>query len=264
LWERLESADTIRHLLTTDPVDFNTLDRILHRLPDETVTSLLLDRISESSSRATRMGVFQRISARGSQVIPRVIERLRDDRWYVQRNMLALLHEIGSYPADFSPLRYAKHERPTVRREAMQLALLNPLERERAICLAFGDTDERAVRVAVRAAHEGMPAAAIPLALRCLDVPEFSPELRMQVLRVVRNVKTTEVMERLLSIAVSGKTMLGKIKLANKSPEVLSALTGLARNWSHNSRVIPVLERAKDSGDADILRAIKADTGEKA
>ena len=261
LWERLETADTMRFLLTTDPIDFQTLDRLIHRLPEETVTSLLLDRISESASRATRMGIFQRLSAKGEDVVPHVIERLRDDRWYVQRNMLALLNEIGSYPADFNPLKYAKHDRPTVRREALQLASLSPTDRERAICLAFGDGDERTVRVGLRAAHDGMPAAAVPLALRCLEVAEFSPELRAQVLRAVRNVRSPDVLEKLLSISVAGKTLLGKPKLAPNSPETLSALSALARNWSQHARVIPVLERARASGDAEILSAIRAESG---
>jgi hypothetical protein len=260
LWERLETADTIRYLLTTDPVDFPTLDRLIRRLPEETVISLLLDRISESSSRATRMGVFQRLSSKGARVIPPIIERLRDDRWYVQRNMLALLNEIGSFPEDFAPLRYAKHDRPTVRREALQLATNSPADRERAICLAFGDVDERAVRVGLRAAQDGMPSAAVPLAIRCLDVAEFSPELRAQVLRAVRNVRTPEVLERLIGYAQAGKTLLGKPKLASKSPEMLSALSGLARNWSQHARVVPLLERARESGDPEILKAIHAES----
>ena len=258
LWERLDAADNIRHLLTTDPVDFHTLDRLLHRMSDEMVASLLLDRISESSSRATRMGVLQRLSARGAVVLPQIAERLRDGRWYVLRNMLTLLNQIGECPPGVSPLKYATHERPTVRREALQLATLDKEDRERAICLAFGDVDEGTVRVGIRAAQDNLPASAVPLALHCLEVPAFSAELRAQLLRVLRPVRLPAVRDAMIDMVVPRRTLLGKPKLAQTTPDVLSALTALATTWRHDTRAAAVLERARETGNPDVLRAIHA------
>jgi hypothetical protein len=260
LWERLTSHDMVRVLFTTDPVDFPTLDRLLQRLPEPGVASVLLDRISESESRTTRMGMFQRITARGTFIIPQIIARLTDHRWYVLRNMLAMLNEIGFYPAGFSALDYAKHEHPNVRREALQLATLSGEQREEAMCIAFSDDDERTVRVATRAARNDFPLETVPFALKVLE-KEFSEELHLQVLRILRGIRTDEVLDTMLSLAVSRKTILGNPKLAPKSPEMLSALTTLAQTWSQHPRAIPVLARARASRDDEIMSAIGARAG---
>src|SRR5690606_5305845 len=136
------------------------------RLPPATVISLLLDRISESESRATRMGVFLRLVRIGLPVVPSAIERLRDPRWYVIRNMLAMLNEIGAWPTSFSALPFVQHEHATVRREALHLAVQIPSEREDAIRVALADEDERALRIGVNAARTGgLPEPAVPNAV---------------------------------------------------------------------------------------------------
>jgi hypothetical protein len=206
------------------------------------------------------MGMFQRITARGTFIIPQIIARLTDHRWYVLRNMLAMLNEIGFYPAGFSALDYAKHEHPTVRREALQLATLSGEQREEAMCIAFSDDDERTVRVATRAARNDFPLETVPFALKVLE-KEFSEELHLQVLRILRGIRTDEVLDTMLSLAVSRKTILGNPKLAPKSPEMLSALTTLAQTWSQHPRAIPVLARARASRDDEIMSAIGARAG---
>ncbi|HEX6694319.1 MAG TPA: hypothetical protein VF035_06490 [Longimicrobiales bacterium] len=253
LWEQLDSADTIGSLLTTDPVDFQTLDRVLARLPDSTVTSLLLDRISESASRATRMGVFQRLSARGDDVLSAIVERLADERWFVRRNMLALLNEIGRVPPGFTALPYASDPEPSVRREALQLAVNNVLERERAICLALGDRDERTVLAGARAAQGGLPASAVPFALRCVEAQTLPPELRAQVVRVLRGVRSPAVLDVLLRSVVVGRSLLGRPKLARPAPDVIAAVGVLASTWRDDPRAAAVLDRAR-SGDSDAMK----------
>jgi hypothetical protein len=173
--------------------------------------------------------------------------------------MLALLNEIGRTPAGFSALAHAADPRATVRREALQLATQNVLERDRAICLALGDSDERTVLVGLRAAQNAMPASAIPFALRCLDSPAFSTGLRLQLLRALRDVKTPAVLDALLRIVVTGRTLLGKPKLAQPTPEVTAAIALLARAWPNDPRVAPILERARTSGSEELQRAVKAE-----
>lgn len=254
VWQHLEAHDAVRALLTTDPVDFGTLDRILVRLPRATVTSLLLDRLSESSSRATRMGVLQRLARVGDELKPAVLERLEDARWYVQRNMLALLNELGA-TEDVDALRWGRHESAAVRREAILLALRTS-QRERALGVAFTDAEERVVRVGIHDAQaRGLPPSVLPLALNVLGHAAFSPELRLQLLRVLRTVPHPGVRDALLAIAAPGRSLLGRPRLAPRSPEVISALAGLAAHWSGDPRVQAVLERARASGDPELAQA---------
>jgi hypothetical protein len=226
---------------------------VLARLPDETVTSLLLDRISESSSRATRMGVFQRLSARGDDVLAAIVERLADERWFVRRNMLALLNEIGRVPPGFAALPWAGDPEQSVRREALQLAMNNLLERDRAICLALGDRDERTVLAGVRAAQTGLPASAVPLALRCEEAEHLPAELRAQVVRVLRGVRSPAVLDVLLRTVVAGRSLLGRPKLARGEADVVAAVGVLANTWRDDARAAAVLERARSS-DSEVLK----------
>src|SRR5690606_25937766 len=83
VWRHIESPEHVRVVLTTDPIAFESLDRLMKRLPLPTLMSLLLDRISESESRTTRMGVFLRLKSIGLPLTPLVMERLADPRWYV-------------------------------------------------------------------------------------------------------------------------------------------------------------------------------------
>jgi len=259
LWRRLESADHIRHLLTTDPVDFASLDRIFARLPAATIISLLLDRLSESTSRATRMGVFRRLSARGYAAVPMVAERLADGRWFVLRNMLALLNEIGAWPHGFSAQPYARHGQPMVRREALLLGTRIAAEREQSISLALTDRDERVVRIGINASLEGgLPPRLVGTVLQRLDDDEISGELRASLIRLLARHVSAPVVERLVRFVLYETRLLGRAKLAPRTTEMLAALTILAAARTNDPRARTALELARASADADIRAAAGA------
>ncbi len=242
-------------------MDFETLNRILDHMDGESVANLLLDTLAEAESRTTRLGLLGRLAKLGSSIRPQVLRRLADGRWYVQRNMLALLNEIGC-PGDFSAAPYTRHPEPAVRREALQLAMKLPAERDRAVCLALADRDGRAFRIGVRALHDGpVPQAAVPLIANRLADESLPTDLRTALVRAVRGVRSPLALDGLLRLTVVGKTLLGKPKLAPKSPELLAALGTLADTWSGEPRVRAILERARASADAQIGAAASSGTG---
>jgi hypothetical protein len=59
----------------------------------------------------------------------------------------------------------------------------------------------------------------------------------------------------LVRIASRGKTLLGRVRLAPRSVEMLAALTALARGWGTHPAAAPVLAEALRSSDPEILRA---------
>jgi hypothetical protein len=245
----------VRRILTTDPIDFDAFDRILQRLPPSTAISLLLDRIAESTSRATRMGVYKRLKNHGVAAVPMIIERLQDDRWFVVRNMLALLGEVGSIPATFSPLSFARVDEAGVRREALLLAVKLPAEREKAICLALLDQDERAVRVGINAAREhGLPKAAIAMVLQRMDDESLSEDTRAAVMRLLAGVATSDVIDRMTG-RVLQRGLLGRHRLVDKTAEMLAALTVIHASGSSDARARTALELARASNDPDIRYA---------
>lgn len=258
VWEQILKSDQLRLLLTTDPIDFETLDPILQRLPESTVILLLLDRLSESTSRATRMGAFRRLASRGQPVTPFAAERLYDERWYVLRNMLALLNEIGSWPAGFSALLYARHTHATVRREALQLATRLSNEREQAIELALADADERAMRIGVNAARDrGLPATAVRTVLERLADPYLSSDIAIALVRLLARHNRPDVLDALLSLVMTGRrTFFRRPRLLPPSPEMVAALTSLASLGADDGRVRDALELARKSSDPAVRAAV--------
>ena len=256
IWRHLEISDVVRDVIATEPVDFASLDHLLENIPSAATTTLLLDRLSESTDRDTRMGLFQRLVRGGPQVVPALTERLRDARWYVLRNMLALMAELRTCPAEVAPLEFARHEHGAVRREALLLALNTGRERERAVAMALTDPDESIVRLGVQAAREyGFPRAAVALALKAFDNAALPSELRLEVLGLLDGLHEPLLLEALLRRVAPTRGLLGRPRLAARSPEMLAALAMVARGWPQDSRVRAVLARAHASGDAAIVAA---------
>ena len=54
---------------------------------------------------------------------------------------------------------------------------------------------------------------------------------------------------------MGGTSLFGKPKLADKSPEMLIALSGLARAWPNDRRAGPLLAAARESKDREIASA---------
>ena len=258
IWRRFEATDDVRRIVTTEPIDFESFDRILQRLPASTAISLLLDRIAESKSRATRMGVYRRLKNIGVPAVPMIIERLQDSRWFVARNMLALLSEIGSLPATFSPLSFARVEEAGVRREALQLAVKLPLERDKAICLALIDQDERTLRIGINAAREyGLPRAGIGLAMQRMEDEKLPEETRAALIRLLAGSVLPEVIERMTGLVLQ-RGLLGRHRLLDRTPEMLAALSVIAASGATDTRARTALQLARASSDPDIRSAAGA------
>ena len=242
-------------LLNEEKVDFQVVDALLARM-GESASTALLEAVAESKSRETRRGLLDRIVNIGPSICSIVVDRLgKDERWFVQRNMLTILREVKC-PASQLPLeKYLKHTDPRVRREAMQLQFNDPIMRDRALLQALRETDSQIVKVALHAARNGLPEAAVPiLAKRVADV-DFPSEFRTAALQLLGRSNNILALEALLRFAMSGTTLLGKPKLAGKSPEMLIALSGLARSWPNDRRAAPLLAAAKESKDREVASA---------
>lgn len=245
-------------LLHEDPVDFEAVDALLARMGDGAAPALL-DALVEAKTRPTRRGLLDRLVAFGPAITPLVISRLKsDERWYVQRNMLTVLREAGC-PLDQVPLeKMSTHADARVRREATQLQFQNPAERDRALVAALRDNDVAMLKIGLKAARSALPESAVPiLAKRVID-PAFPPEFRTSALQLLARSSSVLALEALLRFALGGTTLLGKLKLAPKSPEMLIALSGLARSWASERRAAPLLALARESKDAEIAAAATA------
>jgi hypothetical protein len=255
--EQLISPNRLITLLHEEPIDFDAVDMVVRRLGRE-ATKPLLDELVEATNRATRRAIMDRLVSIGPEIGNLVQERLNDNRWYVIRNMISLLRECGC-EIDQSLLdRFASHDDPRVRREMLQLRMENPALRSNALVTALMDKDKGVLRAAMQAARSEFPPNAVAsLAKRVLE-SDFPPEFRVMALYLLGKSGNVAALDALLAYASGGKTLLGKIKLANKTPEMLAALSGLARSWSNERRARELLDVAEKSRDDQILNALNA------
>jgi len=247
----------LRGLLSGDDVEKRTLRTLVDEIGDEAVDPLL-DALVESDSRAVRRKVFDVLAGMEESIGPGVVSRLRDSRWYVLRNMLALVQRLERTPEGFDPLEFLRHDDRRVRREAFPLAVRKRDTRERALALALADDDERLVRMALLELREGFPDTLVPTVVNRVVEGDHPEDLRAVALRTLKGTRARLARECLVGVAEGGRTLLGRTKVADRSPTVLAALEALAETWPDEDEVAPVLEAARDSKDPEIRAAARA------
>jgi hypothetical protein len=240
--------------LERDPPDTAAADVILRGL-GLSAARVMLEMLAESRSRATRRYLLDRLAALGPEVRPLAEGRLKDNRWFVLRNLIALFRAAGS-PADpASADRLLKHSDPRVRREAVLWCLESPGMRERAMNEAIADGDASLLRPALQAARADFPASLVPVLARRLLHPDFPPEFRVPAIQLLGQSGSVLAVEPLLHYVQNGLNFLGKPRLAARTPEMMAALRALAKRWPGERRVQPLLEAARASRDPEVAAA---------
>jgi len=256
IWERAATPETVRRTLSAPAPDFATLDRLLTRvgLP---AAEPMLDALAEAEVRATRRQLLDRLALLREGLGAVILPRLGDSRWYVVRNLLGLLEEVPQLPEGFSPAPFAKHADARVRRQALKLQLRIPADREGALLAALGEDDEQIARIALAAAQQDCPPAAVPLLVtRAMGGSRgWSVELRVLAIRLLGRTGAPAAYDALLRLCEGGRSLLGRAKLPPKSAELLAGLAALAVGWNQDARAAAVLARATRSLDAEIRAA---------
>src|SRR5687767_1636081 len=262
LWRQLASSEQLRTALREVQIDFTLVDQLVARLK-LAAADPLLDALEASASRAVRRKLLELLGQLGPETATVITARLPDERWFVVRNMLMLLADIGDQNVEVGT-SYARHADGRVRREAIRILVGVPATRERAICAGLDDSDERVVRVALQAASGRCPLSAVAILQRRVTEGTLDAELSSHAIAVIASVRTTEVLEWLLERAAgSSRRLFGRPRLAPKSPTMLAALNGLAMHWARGRGVGAVLALALGSTDVEIRNTV-ATAGHKA
>jgi hypothetical protein len=251
---RTFTGEAITRLLDATPPDFALIDRLLPMV-GIAAADPFLDALATATSRGVRRGLLDRLNRLGPSIAKAILPRLGDERWYVVRNLLGLLDDLPELPAGFSPATYRKHVDPRVRRQALKLELKHPAEREQALLAALADKDEGTLNLALVAAQRGCPHSAVPLLLQRARDESLASELRVLAIRALGKSRAPEALLILLDLTNGGRTLLGRPKLAPKSPEFLAALAALAAGWGTDDRATSILARAAVSTDSDVRAA---------
>ncbi|MBI4538845.1 MAG: hypothetical protein HY704_04955 [Gemmatimonadetes bacterium] len=255
LWQRISSPDALLQLLQVEPPDFQVLDRIIDHLGVD-AASAMLEVLSTSRSRFVRRHLFDRLPRVGPEVLPHLVARLNDPRWYVVRNMLGLIRQVGVWPDGFDSGPYLRHSEARVRIEAFKLALTRPEERERAITTALRDADPRLVALALDAAEDGCPPAAEGVLVKLARAVEEPPEHRSAAIRALANLGSPRALATLVQLCLRRRWLFWT-RLAPPSPPVLEAVRALAERWPGDRRAATVVRRATSSADPQLRDAVQ-------
>ncbi len=254
---QFSNAQRLGNLLREPEVDFGAVDVLLRHM-GQSATDALLEELTTSGSRVTRRGILDRLASLGPGIGAAVTERLiKEERWFVVRNMLHVLREAGCAVQNVALPTFQNHSDARVRREAMQLLFKDPIARERAITNGLKDTDPYMIRAALKESRRGLPDVAVPVLSKRIMEQDFPPEFRVAAINMLGRSKSVLALDALLRYVQGGTTLLGKPKLASKTPEMLAALRGLARSWPHERRAKPLLELAATATDPQIAGALE-------
>lgn len=89
----------------------------------EYIVPLLMDALIREESQSIRRFLISLISTLKDKAIPQVIDRLKDTRWFVIRNMLFILLKSGDAEALRKARPFCRHENPKVSIEAIKCLL---------------------------------------------------------------------------------------------------------------------------------------------
>ncbi len=213
----------------------------------------LLELLIQSELKSVRRNVFDVLVDMGPSVVDSALTHLDDPRWFVQRNMLALLQRLGSLPEDFDPGRFLDHEDARVRREALPLALQKQGSRPRALVTALRDSDEHVVRIALLALHRKLPDTVVPTLLhRVVSNEDLSEDLRVLGIALIGKTKAPMALTALVKLVTAGRTFFGRRKLAPASPTVIAALRAMALYWPEERSTQQILDLATRSKDPQL------------
>ena len=251
---RAVARDRLLRVMTTEPVDFRLLDRMLP-LAGPRAADPMMDALVAATERATRAKLLDRLVQMGPSIGPVVLEKLEDQRWFVQRNVLTLLSRLPDWPEGWTPHVQARHPDARVRREALKMLIRERSTREQAIADALFDPDESNVFLALGACRERCPRMAMPTLLAFIGDEAAGTEMRVMSIRALAAVQDFDALARLLGLVTGRRSLLGRQRLAAKSPEMLAAISGLAQHWKHDDRAAEMVALAAASDDPEIRAA---------
>jgi len=254
--EYIQDPEHLRRILSTEEVDEEWLHLLIREIGRQAVPPLL-DALAESESRSVRRRIFDSLVELGEDLSAEVSPRLDDPRWFVVRNMLALIQRLGFRPAGFDPTRFLRHPDVRVQKEAFPLAVKDAVGRQEALAFGLASEDERLIHLSLLEVQEQeLPRALVGAIVGAATRQDYPSWLRALAVRALRRETSTRVRDALLDLAAPVSGLFGRRKLrTEKSPDVVAAVAALAERWPTDPATADVLDAARRSSDADVRRA---------
>jgi hypothetical protein len=243
-------------IASREPLDETTLDYLMPWVAADGYATLL-DVLASSQSRVTRRKLLDRLARTSLDVIDLVAGRLKDNRWYVQRNMLLLLARLGRVPDGFQVAPWVGHIDPRVRVEALRLQVELPGQREVALRTALRDTDPRVVRVGIAAAQQDCPARVVPFLIEVVQGTRMPEVVRLAAVQALGRSRERTAFDAVLALVDGGRNIIGRRRLLPKSPMLVAGLRALAATWRSDPIAASLVALAAASTDEELRGAVR-------
>jgi hypothetical protein len=252
----IRDPEHLRRLLATEEVDEEWLHVLVHETGRQAVPPLL-DALADSESRSVRRRIFDSLVGLGEDLSADILPRLDDPRWFVVRNMLALIQRLDPLPAGFNPARFLRHADVRVRKEAFPLAVKDEAGRAEALAFGLASDDERLIHLALLEVQtHDLPRPLVSAVLAIAARDDHPPWLRVLAVRALRRERSPKVRDTMLDIAAPASRLFGRRKLRSEtSPDVVAAVEALAERWPSDPTTADVLHAARRSADPGVRRA---------
>jgi HEAT repeat protein len=264
---RLAMERLLRRLQARPAIDLlaQRLPHAIDRLPllellargGETAVDILVDLLMEAEDSPARRAYFDSIVTLdlGSR---RLFELVRDNRWFVARNAVALLGEMGVQLADVTMLPLLSHDDDRIRiAVARALMRLGTPKATQGLHVAIDDRHAEVRRIAAAAYGQTStgpgsvrpPAARLAAALE----RETDEDVALEMLASLGKLGSADAIQRLLRIAQPSVSESGE-KVYREAWLRIAALEALVK--ARGNAVMPALEALANDPDPDVAAAV--------
>jgi DNA-binding transcriptional ArsR family regulator len=252
LWAMVATPECLRAELTSPRRNRALIEQLARKLRTGAVEQLFAQLVD--ADRPTRAWLLQVLRGFGPVAAEAAVAHLTDARWYVRRNSLGLLQQIGEWPSRFSPVPLFQDPEPQVRRAAIKLALGSAELRPQALRAALSDASPRVLTLGLVAAAIACPPELHPRLDAIVADTTVDPELRALAVRALGASGTPTARQRLIEVVLPGRRWLPR-RLAAPSPPVLAALAVLASAWADDPAAQLALGKALRHADPAVRAA---------
>lgn len=253
--ESVLDAEVLQRLVRDASPDWSMIERVVHHIGPAAVGPLL-DELDRSDDRTARRRILDQLVRIGSQAEADLLRRLHGAPWHLVRNILVVLSQLPKVSGVREVQPLLRDPEPRVRLEALKVLLRDEATRRVAVIEALESGEPALVRTALASLAGTCPPELIAPVLSVLAMPD--EDAQMQALRLVGDFDNPLVVPPLMALVRERRGLLRRWRLKPSGPVMLSALGALARQWSNHRPVIPVLQMAIRSHDADVRRVVGA------
>ncbi len=253
LVDRLINESTFRDELALERPAVAVLEHAVDRLGARVVPSLLQE--LERRGDGDAPWLVDLLARTGDDGLPAIGESLPTLSSRALRHVITVFDRRDAWPANVSPLDYARHADATVRRETIRHLLRRDATRDRAILAGLRDRDARIFHLALGAVTGACSIEAARAIIGRMDSPELSDQVRARCIRALGEARHEEVRTWLERRATTTHWLFRSTRLRKASLELYAIVATLAATSSDRAETNRILSLARRSKNADLRRA---------